>query len=75
MITTKNLRYSYTTKDESNVTLRDVNLHIEKGEFVALLGHNGSGKSTLAKHFNAILLPEGGSVYVKGMDTKNEDFL
>lgn len=75
MITARNLRYSYTAKDESNITLYDVNLHIEKGQFVALLGHNGSGKSTLAKHFNAILLPEGGSVVINGMDTKNEDYL
>ena len=49
--------------------LHGINLNIEKGSFTAILGHNGSGKSTLAKHFNAILLPSGGKVYVKGMDT------
>ena len=44
----------------------------QRGDFVALLGHNGSGKSTLAKHFNALLLPSGGTVYVDAMDTKDE---
>ena len=52
--------------------LHGINLNIEKGSFTAVLGHNGSGKSTLAKHFNAILLPSGGKVYVKGMDTADE---
>ena len=53
--------------------LKDINIEIEKGSFTAVLGHNGSGKSTLAKHFNAILLPSGGKVYVKGMDTADEN--
>ena len=52
--------------------LSDVSLTVEKGEFLALLGHNGSGKSTLAKHFNAMLLPTAGKVYVDGMDTADE---
>ncbi|HBC26567.1 MAG TPA: energy-coupling factor transporter ATPase [Ruminococcaceae bacterium] len=52
--------------------LSDVTLGIKKGQFVALLGHNGSGKSTLAKHFNAMLLPSSGKVYVDGMDTSDE---
>ena len=52
-----------------------LNLSIEAGSFVAVLGHNGCGKSTLAKHFNAILLPAGGSVTVYGMDTKDEELL
>ncbi|MCL2488658.1 MAG: energy-coupling factor transporter ATPase [Oscillospiraceae bacterium] len=55
--------------------LDDITLEIERGSFVALLGHNGSGKSTLAKHFNAILLPSGGSVTVYGMDTADEDLV
>ena len=46
---------------------------MKRGEFVAVLGANGCGKSTLAKHFNAILLPESGTVLVEGMDTKDED--
>ena len=52
-----------------------VSLEIEKGSFVAILGHNGSGKSTMAKHLNAILLPTGGTVYVQGMDTKEDENL
>ena len=55
--------------------LEDVTLSIEKGSFVVVLGHNGSGKSTLAKHFNAVLLPSGGAVYVEGMNTQDEDLL
>ena len=50
-----------------------MDLQIEDGSFVAVLGHNGCGKSTLAKHFNAILLPSGGKVYVDKMDTADED--
>ena len=55
--------------------LHGLNLSIKAGSFVAVLGHNGCGKSTLAKHFNAILLPAGGSVTVYGMDTKDEELL
>ena len=55
--------------------MKDVSLNIEAGSFVAVLGHNGSGKSTLAKHLNAILVPTGGRVLVKGMDTASEDKL
>ena len=55
--------------------LKGVNLDIQKGEFVALLGHNGSGKSTIAKMFNAMLLPAGGKVYVEGMDTLDESLV
>ena len=55
--------------------LDGVDLAIEKGSFVVVLGHNGSGKSTLAKTFNGILLPGGGKVYVAGMDTSDEDLL
>ena len=53
----------------------DLNLSIEEDSFIAVLGHNGCGKSTLAKHFNAVLLPEGGSVQVFGMDTSDESLL
>ena len=52
-----------------------VSMEVKKGEFVAVLGANGCGKSTLAKHFNAILLPEAGTVLVEDMDTRNEDHL
>ncbi len=56
---------------ESHEVLHLLDLDIPKGQMVAVLGHNGSGKSTLAKHFNAILLPSGGTVYVDGIDTKD----
>lgn len=55
--------------------LKDLNLTIGQGEFVAVLGHNGSGKSTLAKHFNAVLLPTTGKVFVNGIDTSDEEKL
>ena len=55
--------------------LKDLNLTINQGEFVAVLGHNGSGKSTLAKHFNAVLLPTTGKVFVNGIDTSDEEKL
>jgi len=74
IIKTENLVFSYPSVDDEAPTLvlNGLNLEIEKGTFVAILGHNGSGKSTLAKHFNAILLPEGGHVYVSGADTADE---
>jgi energy-coupling factor transport system ATP-binding protein len=77
IIKTENLTFSYSSADEllPVIVLDDLNLEVEKGTFVAVIGHNGSGKSTLAKHFNAILLPQGGSVFVSGMNTKNEDLV
>ena len=77
MIETKELTFIYPAEEgrEASAALRDVNLQIEAGTFVAVLGHNGSGKSTLAKHFNAVLLPSGGTVWVEGMDTKDEALL
>ncbi len=78
MIKAEHISYSYIEENENigkQYVFEDLNLHIEKGSFVAILGHNGSGKSTLAKHFNAILLPEGGKIYVKGMDTADESYL
>ena len=77
MIHFDNLTFTYDTEDgrESRPALQDVTLSIEKGSFTVVLGHNGSGKSTLAKHMNAILLPTGGTVYVGGMDTKDEALL
>lgn len=79
IIEAKNVFFSYENEDKEvfdpiNV-LKNVSLDIYKGEFVAILGHNGSGKSTIAKHFNAILLPQSGTVTVNGMDTKDEDKL
>ena len=76
IIKTEDLRFSYTTAEGvSPVVLDGVDLDIQEGTFVAVLGHNGSGKSTLAKHMNAILLPSGGKVYVDGIDTADEDKL
>ena len=77
IISTENLEFSYAAEDGStpDAVLRGLNIEIEKGTFVAILGHNGSGKSTLAKHFNAILLPVGGRVLVKGADTCDENLL
>lgn len=76
MININNLTFTYFRDDDNPVkVLKNINLDINDGEFVAVLGHNGSGKSTLAKHFNAILLPEGGKVYVEGMDTSDENLV
>ncbi len=76
IIRTQDLRFSYTTAEGvAPIVLNGVDLSVEEGSFVAVLGHNGSGKSTLAKHFNAILLPSGGAVYVDGIDTIQEDKL
>ena len=76
IIETKDLHFSYTTAEGvAPVVLDGVDITIEEGSFVAVLGHNGSGKSTLAKHMNAILLPSGGAVYVDGIDTADEDKL
>jgi len=76
MITTENLSYAYNTENEDNkFVLNDINLTINKGEFVAILGHNGCGKSTLSKHFNGLLLPVTGNVYVSGISTKDESML
>lgn len=58
--------------DETKEILKHINMNIEKGSFTAILGRNGTGKSTLARHFNALLLPSGGAVYVKGMNTADE---
>ena len=76
ILKTENLTFRYTTEEGVAPTVLDgLTLSIQPGEFVAVLGHNGSGKSTLAKHFNAILLPTSGKVYVDGMDTANENLL
>ena len=71
MIRVEHLTYQY--PDTETAAVKDVSLTIEKGSFVAVLGHNGSGKSTLAKHFNGILQPTEGKVFVAGMDTTDPD--
>ena len=77
IIKTEHLTFTYLPEEgqEAVPALRGVELSVEQGSFVVILGHNGSGKSTLAKHMNAVLLPEGGTVWVDGMDTANESLL
>ncbi len=76
MIEVKDLVYSYIAENSRpEEILKNINISIQKGEFVAVLGHNGSGKSTFAKHLNAILLPMGGKVYIDGIDTACEEHL
>ena len=78
IIRTKDLVYEYVRRDEEGnvegftTAVDKVDLDVQPGEFIAILGHNGSGKSTLAKHINAILNPTEGSVWVDGMDTSEE---
>ena len=74
LITFRDVSYRYESDSETPLPLavKNVNIDIKKGEFVAVLGHNGSGKSTLAKLSNAIILPESGNVLVNGMDTADE---
>lgn len=77
IIQVNNLSYTYEDPDGKPMppVFEDLNVNIERGSFVAVLGHNGCGKSTLAKHFNAILLPCGGTVQVSGMNTADEALL
>ncbi len=83
MIVAKDLSYEYKTTFEENgknitrqvVALDNINITIEKGSFVAVLGHNGSGKSTFAKHINALVKPTAGTLWINGYDTKNDEFV
>ncbi len=81
IIRTKELVYEYIRRDEEGnvegitTAVDKVNLDVQAGEFIAILGHNGSGKSTLAKHINAILNPTEGTVWVDGMDTAEEEHI
>lgn len=74
ILRTQDVHFQYDMgENEAPLTVLDgIDLSVWQGSFVALLGHNGSGKSTLAKHFNAILLPSGGTVYVKNIPTSDE---
>ncbi len=75
-IVARDLHFSYPDGDnDDKIIFNGLNFSVEEGSFVAVLGHNGCGKSTLAKHMNAILLPEGGKVYVFGFDTTQEEKL
>lgn len=81
IIKIKNLLFEYIRRDEegnvsgSTTAVDDVDLEVEAGQFIAVLGHNGSGKSTLAKHLNAILVPTEGTVWIDGNDTTDESHL
>ena len=76
-IEVKDAAFSYAPTEETEAieVFEHLDLAIEQGSFVVILGHNGCGKSTLAKHFNAILLPSGGEIYVYGMDTRQAEDL
>ena len=79
IVKTKDLTFEYIRRDEEGnvegitTAVDHVNIDLQAGEFIAVLGHNGSGKSTLAKHFNALVSPTEGTVWVDGMDTKEDD--
>lgn len=78
MIRIENLIFEYTAGDEDTQIVRaidDISLNIEKGSFTAIIGRNGSGKSTLAKNLNGLLLPSGGTIYVKNWDTRDDDHI
>ena len=81
MLKTEKLVFEYIRRDEEgNVegitrAVDGVDLEVKPGEFIAILGHNGSGKSTLAKHFNALLYPTEGEVFVDGMNTEDDEHL
>jgi energy-coupling factor transporter ATPase len=81
IVKTENLSFDYIRRDEEgNVdgivnAVKNMNLSISQGDFVAVLGHNGSGKSTFAKHLNSLLVPTEGTVWIDGMDTTDEDKL
>ena len=81
IIKAANLVFDYIRRDEEdkveevNRAIDHVDVEIEKGSFVAVLGHNGSGKSTFAKHINGILIPTEGTVWVSEMDTADDDLL
>jgi energy-coupling factor transport system ATP-binding protein len=80
IIKSKNLVHEYIRRDEEGnvesiqVALDHVNLNVEPGQFISILGHNGSGKSTFAKHINALLTPSEGTLYVDGMNTSDDEF-
>ena len=74
-IEVKDLVHKFSFGEEEFLALDKVSLEVQKGEFIALLGHNGSGKSTLAKHLNAILEPDSGYVKVEGIDTRDYERL
>ena len=74
MIECKNVVFKYSTGEEiEKLAIDGLNLEVNEGEFLVVLGHNGSGKSTVAKHMNALLVPTEGTVIVNGLDTSDEN--
>ena len=79
MLRSEDLEFAYTVEEEEGATvqtvyaLRGVSVSVRRGEFIVVLGHNGSGKSTFARHVNALLQPSGGSMWIEGMNTAQED--
>ena len=79
MLRSEKLEFTYTIEEEDGTVaealyaLQGVDISVQKGEFVVILGHNGSGKSTFARHINALLEPSGGTLWIQGMNTKEED--
>ena len=72
-IDVKNLIYEYKNVDSVRRAVNNLNIQIQKGQFIVVLGHNGSGKSTFAKHLNAIFIPTSGTVIIDGLDTKDDN--
>ncbi|SDL18876.1 energy-coupling factor transporter ATPase [Natronincola ferrireducens] len=75
IIEVEEVTFQYKNNEEEFNALKKVNLQVEEGEFLVIIGHNGSGKSTLAKHINALLLPTEGDIKIQGMNTKEEEYL
>ncbi|MDO5027754.1 MAG: energy-coupling factor transporter ATPase [Bacillota bacterium] len=73
MIKIEDVYFKYNDHEDEKYALKAINLHIKPGEFVAIIGHNGSGKSTLAKLLNGLYMPTAGDIFIKGMNTKDED--
>ncbi|HBG5345768.1 TPA: energy-coupling factor transporter ATPase [Clostridioides difficile] len=75
IVKVNNISFEYITDEAKLKAIDNLSLDVEKGEFVAIIGHNGSGKSTLSKNLNAILMPTEGNILIDGMDTKEEERL
>lgn len=79
MLRSEKLEFTYTIEEEDGTVaetmyaLQGVDISVQKGEFIVILGHNGSGKSTFARHINALLEPSGGTLWIQGMNTREED--
>ena len=74
-IDVKNLIYEYKNVDSVRRAVNNLNIQIQKGQFIVVLGHNGSEKSTFAKHLNAIFTPTSGTVLIDGLDSKDDDIV